>query len=75
MVPTWQKVIVLLLGLAVGLLAVVQFVLGRILLTGTADIGVRMAHEHSGYTLTVLSLIYVCLTVYLILRAGQPSDG
>ncbi len=63
------------LGMAVGLLAVVQFVLGRVLLTGTADIGIRMAHEHSGYTLTVLCLLYVALTVYLILRRGHDVRG
>lgn len=64
----FARAITVFLGAVVGSLAIAQLVLGRLLLAGTADIGLRVAHEHLGYTLVALTLLHVILCTWLILR-------
>jgi hypothetical protein len=70
--PNWAKLVTLLGGAFLGLLIVVQLVFGQRLLAGTADIHIRVAHQHTGYLLSAVGLLYVLWTVGLILRV--PSS-
>lgn len=62
------KAVVAAAGALTGALAVAQLVVGRTLLSGTADIRLRVMHEHLGYTLVAATLLYVLLTSWIILR-------
>ncbi len=68
------RVVLVVMGGLVGALAAAQLILGRVLLTGTADIGTRVAHEHLGYTLVALTLAYVIVTTWVLLRLPSANQ-
>lgn len=55
------RVILMLLGVVAGLFLIMQLGLG--ILIGTGRVNLVKAHQHSGYTTVVLSLVYVVLSL------------
>jgi|GEM_PF-6654086 len=55
------RVILMLLGVVAGLFLIGQLILGQLILSGRVNL--VKAHQHSGYTTVVLSLVYVVLSL------------
>ena len=65
------KAVLIVLGLLAAILIVAQLVLGQLILGGRADL--IKAHQHSGYTAVVVSLVYIAGSIVTI--AGLPTRG
>jgi hypothetical protein len=55
------RVILMVLGVVAGLFLIGQLILGQLILSGRVNL--VKAHQHSGYTTVVLSLVYVVLSL------------
>lgn len=60
------RVILMLLGVVAGLFLIGQLILGQLILSGRVNL--VKAHQHSGYTTVVLSLIYVVFSLRALSR-------
>ncbi len=59
------KVVLLILGILAALLIVSQVVLALLILNGGAA-SLRTAHQHSGYLMATVSLLYVALSLIAV---------
>ena len=64
------KLIVLALGISAVMLILSQVGLALAILKG-GDAGIRKAHQHSGYMMAAVSLLYVIWSLRII--AGTPA--
>jgi hypothetical protein len=64
-----RKVVLMIGGLLAALLVVSQLVMGQLILGGNANL--IKAHQHSGYTTVVVSLLYIGGSLATI--AGLPT--
>lgn len=60
------RVMLMLLGVVAGLFLIGQLILGQLILSGRVNL--VKAHQHSGYTTVVLSLVYVVLSLRALSR-------
>jgi MFS family permease len=68
MSPT-RKIVLMILGLTAALLIVGQLVLGQLLLSGRTTL--QTAHQHSGYTAAVITLIYIAAFILSLPRLAD----
>lgn len=60
------RVMLMLLGVVAGLFLIGQLILGQLILSGRVNL--VKAHQHSGYTTVVLSLVYVIFSLKALSR-------
>lgn len=60
------RVLLMVLGVVTGLFLIGQLILGQLILSGRVNL--VKAHQHSGYTTVVLSLVYVILSMKALSR-------
>lgn len=65
-----KKILLIVLGIATALLIISQLVMALLILQG-ADATIRKAHQHSGYLLVAVSLVYTIGSLMAI--AAIPS--
>lgn len=58
----------ILLGVVAALLIVGQLVLGQLILSGRVNL--VKAHQHSGYTAVLVSLVYIVLSLKTLAKKG-----
>ena len=60
------RTFVVILGLIAGLLILGQLVLGQLILSGRVNL--VKAHQHSGYTAVMISLVYIILSLRVLTK-------
>jgi hypothetical protein len=60
------RLFLLLLGLVSALLIIGQLVMGQLIVSGNASQGLVKAHQHSGYTTVLLSLVYILISLRIL---------
>ncbi|MFO0891422.1 MAG: hypothetical protein U0790_20040 [Isosphaeraceae bacterium] len=62
-----MNLLVILLGCLSAVLIVVQLVMGMLIRSGEASVGLRTAHFHSGTLMVLVSLAYIALSLTSLL--------
>jgi hypothetical protein len=66
---------VALLGVVAGILIIWQVVSGLMLYGGGGTIALKTAHRHGGLTTSVISLLYIAISVVLLLNLPSGAGG
>ncbi|MFM7130242.1 MAG: hypothetical protein ACKO85_15900 [Isosphaeraceae bacterium] len=56
------------LGLLSALLIIGQLAMGQMIVMGKGGTGLVKAHQHSGYTTVLLSLVYILISLRILSR-------
>jgi cytochrome b561 len=70
-----QKLVLLVLGVLSAFLIVGQLAVGQIMLSGGGELvtQLRKTHQHLGYTVVAVSLVYVLTSLWMIINSPtQP---
>lgn len=62
------RMFLILLGVVAALLIMGQLVLGQLILSGRVNL--VKAHQHSGYTAVLVSLVYIVLSLKTLAKKG-----
>jgi hypothetical protein len=68
-----MKVLLLVLGFLSAFLLVVQAVMGILIRTGEASVGLRTAHFHSGTLMVLIALAYIALSLTVIFSKSRTD--
>jgi hypothetical protein len=68
-----MKVLLLVLGFLSAILLIVQAVMGILIRTGEASIGLRTAHFHSGTLMVLIALAYIALSLSVIYSKSRTD--
>lgn len=68
-----MKLIVVFMGILSAALIVLQLVIGLLIRSGEASVGLRTAHFHSGSLMVLVSLAYIGLS--LLMLASRRGEG
>jgi hypothetical protein len=68
-----MNLILILMGCLSAVLVVVQLVMGMLIRTGEASVGLRTAHFHSGTLMVVVTLAYIGLSLTALLARRGDS--
>ncbi len=66
-----KKTLLVVLGLLAAVFILGQIVMGQLILSGRADL--IKAHQHSGYTAVVISIVYIVASLMVIAKTPTTT--
>jgi hypothetical protein len=68
------KVVLMILGALAAILIILQFVMGMLILSDPGSLGLRKAHQHSGYLTALISVVYIAWSLVVVARLSARRE-